>query len=206
MKTITGVWVKNCAGNGGTGRGIGFISAAANDEAPDNGVERNGFVRDALHAEIAVMIQRIQSVYLLLVAILLVVALCLPVGQFIGPDGIAAHIFKPLGVTLADGNFQSTWGLFGILLLSAIIALCTIFLFRNRMLQVRMTVFGSLLLIGYYIAFFAFMFILKNDLNAMAFQLGWALCLPAVCIILNYLAFRAIYRDELMVKAADRLR
>jgi hypothetical protein len=96
--------------------------------------------------------------------------------------------------------------LFGILLLSAIIALCTIFLFRNRMLQVRMTVFGSLLLIGYYIAFFAFMFILKNDLNAMAFQLGWALCLPAVCIILNYLAFRAIYRDELMVKAADRLR
>lgn len=99
---------------------------------------------------------------LLLVAILLVVALCLPVGQFIGPDGIAAHIFKPLGVTLADGNFQSTWGLFGILLLSAIIALCTIFLFRNRMLQVRMTVFGSLLLIGYYIAFFAFMFILKT--------------------------------------------
>ena len=90
------------------------------------------------------MIQRIQSVYLLLVAILLVVALCLPVGQFIGSDGIAAHIFKPLGVTLADGNFQSTWGLFGILLLSAIIALCTIFLFRNRMLQVRMTVFGSL--------------------------------------------------------------
>ena len=94
------------------------------------------------------MIQRIQSVYLLLVAILLVVALCLPVGQFIGPDGIAAHIFKPLGVTLADGNFQSTWGLFGILLLSAIIALCTIFLFRNRMLQVRMTVFGSLLCSG----------------------------------------------------------
>ena len=131
------------------------------------------------------MIQRIQSVYLLLVTILLVVAICLPVGQFIGSDGIATHVFKPLGVTLADGSFQSTWGLFGILLLSAIIALCTIFLFRNRMMQVRMTIFGSLLL---------------------SFQLGWALCLPAVCIILNYLAFRAIYRDELMVKAADRLR
>jgi hypothetical protein len=113
------------------------------------------------------MIQRIQSVYLLLVAILLVVALCLPVGQFIGPDGIAAHIFKPLGVTLADGNFQSTWGLFGILLLSAIIALCTIFLFRNRMLQVRMTVFGSLLLIGYYIAFKSFFRININAKKAM---------------------------------------
>lgn len=152
------------------------------------------------------MIQRIQSVYLLLVTILLVVAICMPVGQFVGSDGIAVHVFKPLGITLADGSFQSTWGLFGILLLSAIIAFCTIFLFRNRMLQIRMTVFCSLLLIGFYIAFFVFMFILKSDLNAMAFQLGWALCLPAISIILLYLTFRAIYRDEVIVKAADRLR
>lgn len=151
------------------------------------------------------MIQRIQSVYLLLVAILLVLAMCMPVGQFIGADGVTSYLFNPLGVTLADGEFQSTWGLFGILLLGALIALCTIFLYRNRMLQVRMTIFGSLLLVGYYIAFFVFMFVLKDDLNA-SFQLGWALCLPLVSIILNYLAFRGIYRDELMVKAADRLR
>jgi hypothetical protein len=106
----------------------------------------------------------------------------------------------------ADGGFQSTWGLFGILLLSALVAFCTIFLFRNRMLQIRMTIFSSILLIGYYIAFCVFMFILKGDLDAMTFQLGWALCLPVVAIILNYLAFRAIYKDEVMVKAADRLR
>lgn len=152
------------------------------------------------------MIQRIQSVYLLLVTVLLVVALCMPVGQFIGADGVTTHVFKPLGVTLSDGAFQSTWGLFAILLFSALIAFCTIFLFRNRMLQVRMTIFSSLLLIGYYIAFCVFMFVLKSDLNAMTFQLGWALCLPVIAIILNYLAFRAIYKDELMVKAADRLR
>lgn len=152
------------------------------------------------------MIQRIQSVYLLVVTILLVVAMCMPVGLFIGADGITENVFKPLGVSMADGSFQSTWGLFGILLLSAIIAFCTIFLFRNRMLQVRMTIFSSILLIGYYIAFAAFMFVLKSDFEAMTFKFGWALCLPAVSIILNYLAFRAIYRDELMVKAADRLR
>lgn len=152
------------------------------------------------------MIQRIQSVFLLLVTVLLVVAICMPVGQFIGADGVTAHVFKPLGVALADGGFQSTWGLFGILLLSALVAFCTIFLFRNRMLQIRMTIFSSILLIGYYIAFCVFMFILKGDLDATAFQLGWALCLPVVAIILNYLAFRAIYKDEVMVKAADRLR
>lgn len=152
------------------------------------------------------MIQRIQSVYLLVVTILLVVAMCMPVGDFIGADGIATHVFKPLGVTLADGSFHSTWGLFGILLLSTIIAFCTIFLFRNRMLQVRMTIFGSILLIGYYVAFAVFLFVLEDDLEAMTFRVGWALCLPLVSIVLNYLAFRAIYRDEVMVKAADRLR
>ena len=36
------------------------------------------------------MIQRIQSVYLLLVTVLLVVTLCLPAGEFIGSDGIVA--------------------------------------------------------------------------------------------------------------------
>ena len=151
------------------------------------------------------MIQRIQSVYLLVVAILLVVTMCRPMGQFLAADGVTAYGFTPLGVTLAEGVSQSTWGLFCILLLSAVIALSTIFLYRNRMLQIRMTIFGSLLLIGYYIALVAFIFVFKGKLEA-GFQLGWALCLPAVCIILNYLAFRGIYKDDVMVKAADRLR
>ena len=134
------------------------------------------------------MIQRIQSIYLLIVTGLLIAAMCLPVGQFIASDGVTAYIFKPLGVTLTEDTFQSTWGLFGILFLSTVV------------------VFNSILLIGYYAAFFVFMFMLKDDLDAMTFQLGWALCLPAISVILNYLSFRAIYRDEVMVKAADRLR
>lgn len=149
------------------------------------------------------MIQRIQSVYLLLVTALLVASMCLPVGSFIGANG-ATYVFKPLGVEINEA-FSSTWGLFGILLLSAIVAFATIFLFKNRMLQIRMSIFNSILLIGYYMAFLAFLFVLKRDLTA-SFQISWALCLPLVCIILNYLAIRAIGRDEVMVKAADRLR
>jgi len=152
------------------------------------------------------MIQRIQSVYLLLVTVLLVVAMCMPMGYFIGMDGVTASTFKSLGMYMTDGNFRSTWGLFGILLLSAVIVFGSIFLFRNRMLQIRMTIFSSVLLIGFYIAFIVFVFMLKESTETVSFRLGWALCLPAISIILNYLAFRAIYKDELMVKAADRLR
>lgn len=103
-----------------------------------------------------------------------------------------------------EWNFQSTWGIFGILMLSALVAFATIFLYKNRMLQIRMSIFNSLLLVGYYIAFIAFYFALKSDANL--FRIGWALCLPLVSIVLNVLAIRAIGRDEVMVKAADRLR
>ena len=48
------------------------------------------------------MIQRIQSIYLLIVTGLLIAAMCLPVGQFIASDGVTAYIFKPLGVTLTE--------------------------------------------------------------------------------------------------------
>lgn len=147
------------------------------------------------------MIQRIQTVYLLIVAGLLITAMCLPMGYFI--DTMGEHPFKALGMGVNDA-FQSTWGLFGILMFSTLVAAATIFLFKNRMLQIRMTIFNSLLWVGYYIAFIAFYCALKNDANM--FRIGWALCLPLVSIILNILAVRAIGRDEVMVKAADRLR
>lgn len=148
------------------------------------------------------MIQRIQTIYLLLVTVLLGVSIVLPIGYFLTAD--ALYTFKPLGLQMGE-QLHLTWGLFGILLLSAVIAFCTIFLFRNRVLQIRMAVFNCILLVGYYLAFLAFLFALKSDLSA-TYQLAWSLCLPLVALILNVLAMQAIGRDEVMVKAADRLR
>lgn len=149
------------------------------------------------------MIQRIQTVYLLLVVGLLIAGMCLPLGYFTDAEAVT-YTFSSLGINAGDA-FQSSWGLFAILLLSSFVALATIFLYKNRMLQIRMTIFNTILLIGFYLAFIAFYFIIKGDLEA-TFRIHWALCLPLVAIILNYLAIRAIGRDEVLVKAADRLR
>ena len=54
------------------------------------------------------MIQRIQSIYLLIVTGLLIATMCLPVGQFIASDGVTAYIFKPLGGD-ADGRHLSIY-------------------------------------------------------------------------------------------------
>ena len=148
------------------------------------------------------MIQRIQTIYLLLITGVLIAALFLPLGTAVELDG-SAHLFKPLGLILGN-EYQSTWGLFCILLLATIVDFATIFLFKNRMLQIRMCIFSSCLLVGFYLAFIAFYFILKGDMHM--FRINWALCLPFVAVILNYLAIRAIGADEAKVQSLNRLR
>lgn len=150
------------------------------------------------------MIQRIQTIYLLLVTGLLITTMFLAMGRFVLSDTLI-YTFTPLGLA-ADNVFYSTWGVFAILLLSTIIAFATIFLFNNRMLQIRMSIFCSILLVGYYLTFLSFVFVMKDKLNATAFDVSFGVCLPLVAIILLYLAIRAIGKDEVMVKAADRLR
>lgn len=151
------------------------------------------------------MIQRIQTVYLLLVAILMVVMMSFPVGSFVSADySIPATEFTNLAVVSADGvSDYAPWALFAILTVTAVISLVTIFLYRKRMLQIRLTLFNSILLIGYYVTLVVFVFKLKGDCR---FIPSWTVCLPLISIILNWLAIRAIGKDEMLVKAYERLR
>ena len=163
------------------------------------------------------MIQRIQSVYLLVVTILIIICLCSPVGSYIGSD-YSVSALTNLCLTMADGTKDyAPWALFVILLVVAVLAFGTIFLFKKRMLQIRLTIFSTILLIGYYATLVTFIFMLKEE--SMTFSpshgrreasyhvfLLWTVCLPLVAIILNWLAIRAIGKDEVLVKAYDRLR
>jgi len=145
------------------------------------------------------MIQRIQSVYLLVVTILIIICLCSPVGSYIGSD-YSVSALTNLCLTMADGTKDyAPWALFVILLVVAVLAFGTIFLFKKRMLQIRLTIFSTI-----YATLVTFIFMLKEE--SMTFSPSWTVCLPLVAIILNWLAIRAIGKDEVLVKAYDRLR
>ena len=149
------------------------------------------------------MIQRIQSVYLLAVTILMIICMCSPVGSIIANTQEISE-FGNLCITLPDGTKDyATWALFTILLVASIFSFGTIFLFKKRMLQIRLTIFNSILLIGYYLTLIAYIFMLAEDTT---FSASWTICLPFVAIILNWLAIRGIGADEALVKAYDRLR
>lgn len=149
------------------------------------------------------MIQRIQSVYLLVVAILLTVCVSSNVGAFIAED-YGVSTLTNFCLTTADGaSNYAPWALSAILIGAAVLAFVTIFLFKRRMLQIRLTIFSTILLLGYYGTLVAFVLMLKEGAT---FSPSWTVCLPAVGIILNWLAIRAIGKDEVLVKAYDRLR
>ncbi|MDE7377838.1 MAG: DUF4293 domain-containing protein [Paraprevotella sp.] len=151
------------------------------------------------------MIQRIQSVYLLLITALCIWAASAPVGVFT-QDGLPVAEMNNLWLTYADGvRSYAPWAMFVLLALAALLSFTAIFLFRRRMLQVRLCIFTGLLLIGYYIAYGAFIYIIGQQSEA-SFTLSWTTSFPAVSLILTYLAFRAVMRDELIVRSLDRLR
>lgn len=149
------------------------------------------------------MIQRIQTIYLLAVTILMVICMCNPIGSIIaGTNEISA--FSNLSITLPDGTVDySPWALFAILLVVSILSFITIFLFKKRMLQIRLTIFSSVMLIGYYMALVAYIFMLAEEAS---FSPSWTICIPFIGVILNWLAIRGIGADEALVKAYDRLR
>ena len=149
------------------------------------------------------MIQRIQSVYLLVVTILMVICMCSPIGSIITNANEISELGN-LCITFPDGTKDYTpWALFVILLVVAALSFVTIFLFKKRMLQIRLTIFSSVVLIGYYIALVAYLFMLAEDTT---FSASWTICLPFAALILNWLAIRGIGADEALVKAYDRLR
>lgn len=149
------------------------------------------------------MIQRIQTLYLLAVTILMIVCMCNPVGSIIASTNEISE-FGNLSITLPDDTKDyATWALFAILMVVAVLSFTTIFLFKKRMLQIRLTIFSSVVLIGYYLALVAYIFMLAENTT---FTPSWLICLPFVSIILNWLAIRGIGADEALVKAYDRLR
>ena len=139
------------------------------------------------------MIQRIQSVYLLVVTILMVICMCSPIGSIITNANEISELGN-LCITFPDGTKDySPWALFVILLVVAALSFVTIFLFKKRMLQIRLTIFSSVVLIGYYLALVAYLFMLAEDTT---FSASWTICLPFAALILNWLAIRGIGADE----------
>lgn len=160
------------------------------------------------------MIQRIQTLYLLLVVALGITLCFVPVVQFVTPEDaevVRAWQLTALGMTettvteLPAIELNGLWGLLLASVLIPVLALVDIFLYNKRLLQARLNIFTIMLCLGYYGVLAIYIYLAKLMIDVDVYVMGWA-CLPLVCLVLTSMATRRILKDEAMVRAADRLR
>lgn len=154
------------------------------------------------------MIQRIQTVYLALVAVLCTVCLCSTIGRFEGDVEAMFTNFTFEGVSVPGGTGPYALGI--MLILVILLTVMSIFLFRHRMRQLRITIFTTILLVGYVgvYALMVWLYYQKLTLSGadVHYQLAIGAVYPVICIIFNCMAIHGIRKDEALVRSLDRLR
>ena len=152
------------------------------------------------------MIQRIQSVFLLASLCFLIPMFFAPVAELVYETGevltfdFTGFYLSEAGTTTRISNQYSIMA-FGILICA--LNFIIILMYKSRMLQLRLCIYNILLLAG--IAGVTF-FVMYNVQNVQDVSFRLPVVFPAVAIILHYLAFRGIRKDELMVQAMSRIR
>ncbi len=153
------------------------------------------------------MWQRIQTLFLVLVVVSMVVSLFLPIWKF--TDGAKELQLFPLHFTTIENNQRITtyfpYSITAILMVAAAtIAIMEIRRFDNRMIQVKLGTLNSLILAGVMICVVIFY---NNVTKEFGYgRYGLSLWIPFIGVACNWLAIRFIRRDEKLVRDSDRLR
>lgn len=152
------------------------------------------------------MIQRIQSVFLLLVAVLMGIAIVSPLMEF-SDGGESAYTFISLGIgPLFSVKYSTTWGVFVFATLSALSAFVNIFLYKKRKMQTLVGYSTILFILLFYLAVY-FYFNSYTTENALIFSsFGYGVILPIIALVFNLLAILRIKKDDNLVKSLNRIR
>lgn len=150
------------------------------------------------------MIQRKQTIYLLLALIAVSACLCMQIGSF-EPSTMGAPLQMFNLFVIGDGaQVPAVWPLFSILVLTATLILLTIFAYKNRKRQARLCVLNILLCLAWAAAYAVIGWVVGVENTTFRPELGAAL--PVVAVILLVMARNGILADERLVRATDRIR
>ena len=153
------------------------------------------------------MIQRIQSLYLLLADLLLLALFFLPFASLttIKGDVYQLNLMECIKVGNPPVIIQKNWFLVGLVMLAILSITATIFLYKDRPKQLKITLLSLIILISanllvYYLAWNG------KIISGEKFTTHVVAVFPLVAVILLLLAFQGIKKDENLVKSIDRIR
>lgn len=162
------------------------------------------------------MIQRVQSLFLLGVAICMGLMLVSDIWEETLPEKnqkIELDAYALVTVSSVNNNDNSlrvvhdTWFIAAFATLSALVAFYEIFRYNNRLTQLKLG-FANVLLMMAVLGSTVYFIFEGETLSANAVQGNFEIgvYLPGLALIFNLLANRFIRRDEQLVRSVDRLR
>jgi hypothetical protein len=155
------------------------------------------------------MIQRIQTVYLLIVAGLFIALMFFPIAVLRSGDQFYSFEVSGLNTIMQPSELvYPTWSLMAIAAIIILLSFAIIFMYKKRVLQMRMCIFNALLMIGFcaLFGFYIWQFGKSSELPDMKLNIRIWASFPIIALILNYLAIRNIGADEALVRSLERLR
>ncbi len=157
------------------------------------------------------MLQRRQSVFLLLAAIALSLDFFFPLASFFGEqDSIILYIYKIIS-KVPDSNMPYTFNFVLPLLLinslCVVLSIGVIFMYKNRKAQMRIVKFLLFLVIVMTGLFFLYYVDTLEKYTGGIAQYNYVgVSAQLVAIVFYVIAFRGIIHDEKLISSADRLR
>jgi len=144
------------------------------------------------------MIQRIQTLFLIAIAILMIVALAFPLVTFI--DGESILKLTAFNLTNGEEIISNNFYISIPIVLVAIASIYSMLQFKNRLLQIKLGALISLLVV---IAT-GLIFITKGEYANVKIDIGiWSLLASLIC---NFMSNWFIRRDDKLVRDSNRLR
>ena len=155
------------------------------------------------------MIQRIQSFYLFLIAVLSGFLLTGSVLDFIDKKGSGIKVAFTEIIKSTGGQgievLEKLLPLTILIIIIPVFSLMTIFLYKNRKVQLRLALVLIILTATQLIAFVHVSLSVISKFEAHLIP-GFKMIIPVLMLILSVLAYRGIRKDERLVKSYDRLR
>ena len=155
------------------------------------------------------MIQRTQSIYLLLTTLLSLLFLKGSFLNFIEKSGTVIKITFNGIARDAGGQGQELieklLPVSAFIILIPVFSLLTIFIFKNRKIQLRFALSVIIFIIGFIFVLIYYSWIVITEYRA-EIVLGFKMAIPLLMLIFAVLAYRGIKKDDLLIKSYDRLR
>jgi len=153
------------------------------------------------------MIQRIQTLFLLIATVLMEMIFFYPLADMLSGES-QLYIYGYNGLRIANEQQELYLKLVPIIVLLSVIvfiSFVSIFLYKKRIIQMRINFINIMLMLGYMGLNYYYINNFSKQLEAVVSYKIFAV-FPLIAIIFTYLAIRSIGKDEALIRSMDRIR